>query len=41
MMNIRWPKNFTAASLKTIMIKGFSGEPELEKCRNAVDKINI
>jgi hypothetical protein len=29
MLKIRWPKNFTAASLKTIRIGGFSGESEL------------
>ncbi|KAG0541611.1 hypothetical protein BDA96_02G031700 [Sorghum bicolor] len=29
MLKIRWPKNFTAASLRTIRIGGFSGESEL------------
>jgi hypothetical protein len=28
-MEIRWPKNFIAASLKAIRIRGFSGESEL------------
>jgi hypothetical protein len=29
MLKIRWPKNFTAASLRIIRIGGFSGESEL------------